>query len=71
MSTSTPQTPPDGVPDADWAEQEIDADPVAEEAGEPGSQPVAPSRGLKEADEADLAEQETLAYGADDESRLS
>jgi hypothetical protein len=69
MSTSIPQTPPDGVPDADWAEQEIDADPVAEEAGEPGSRLVAPSRGLKEADEADLAEQETLAYGADDDSQ--
>ena len=66
MSTPTPQSPPDGVPDADWAEQAADADPVAEEA-EPGSQPVAPSRGLKEADEADLAEQETLAYGVDDE----
>ena len=66
MSTPTPQSPPDGVPDADWAEQAADADPGAEEA-EPGAQPVAPSRGLKEADEADLAEQETLAYGVDDE----
>ena len=67
MSTSTPQTPPDGVPDADWAEQEIDVDPVAEEGGEPGAQPVAPNRGLKEADEADLAEQETVVYGEADE----
>ena len=66
MSTPTPQSPPDGVPDADWAEQATDAAPVVDEA-EPGSQPVAPSRGLKEANEADLADQETLAYGADDE----
>ena len=62
-----PQTPPDGVPDADWAEQAADAAPVVDEA-EPGSRPVAPSRGLKEADEADLADQETVAYDADDDS---
>ena len=61
-----PQSPPDGVPDADWAEQEVDAAPVAEDA-EPGSRPVAPSRGLKEVDEADLAEQETVVYVGDDE----
>jgi hypothetical protein len=67
MSTPTPQTPPDDVPDADWAEQEIDVDPVAEEGGDPGAQPVAPNRGLKEVDEADLAEQETVVYGEDDE----
>jgi hypothetical protein len=54
------------VPDADWAEQAADAAPVVEEA-EPGAQPVAPSRGLKEVDEADLADQETVAYGMDDE----
>ena len=66
MSTPTPQSLPDGVPDADWAEQTADVDPGADEA-EPGSPPVAPSRGLKEADEADLAEQETLVYGVDDE----
>ena len=68
MSTPTPQSPPDGVPDADWAEQVADAGPVAEEA-RPSSLPVVPSRGLKEADEADLAEQEVLAYSVDDEDR--
>lgn len=66
MSTSAPQSLPDEVPDADWAEQSADADPVAEEA-EPGSRPVVLSRGLKEVDEADLAEQETVVYGVDDE----
>ena len=66
MSTPTPQSPPDGVPDADWAEQAADVHPVVGEA-EPGSQPVVPSRGLKEVDEADLADQATWAYDADDE----
>jgi hypothetical protein len=58
----------DNVPEADWAEQEVDADPLTEEAGEPGSRsdvgPVPP-----EADEADVAEQQTLAFGEADESR--
>ena len=60
---------PDAVPEADWAEQELSADPVTEEAGEPGSRPADLSAGTVEADEADLAEQETLAYGEADESR--
>jgi hypothetical protein len=59
----------DNVPEADWAEQEVDADPLTEEAGEPGSRSdVGPVPA--EADEADVAEQQTLAFGvADEESR--
>ena len=68
MSTPRPETLPDDVPEADWAEQEVDADPLTEEAGQPGSRPdIGP--GLIEANEADVAEQETLAYGEADESR--
>ena len=30
MTLSSPDTPPDDVPEADWAEQTLDADPLAE-----------------------------------------
>ena len=56
------------MPEADWAEQEVDADPVTEEAGEPGSRSDA-GPVPAEANEADVAEQHTLAYGEADESR--
>ena len=67
MSSQSPASPPDDVPEADWTEQELDADPLTEQAGEPGARNPEAERGLKEADEADLAEQETLAYGESDE----
>ena len=68
MSAPRPETLPENVPEADWAEQVVDADPLTDEAGEPGSRPdIGP--GLIEANEADVAEQETLAYGEADESR--
>ena len=68
MSTPRHETLPENVPEADWAEQVVDADPLTDEAGEPGSRPdVVPAR--PEANEADIAEQETLAYGEADESR--
>ena len=68
VSKPRPETLPDNVPEADWAEQVVDADPLTDEAGEPGSRlDVGPGRA--EADEADLAEQGTLAYGESDESR--
>ena len=68
VSKPRPETLPDNVPEADWAEQVVDADPLTEEAGEPGSRPdVVPVRA--EANEADIAEQETLAYGEADDSR--
>ena len=63
-----PETVPDDVPEADWVEQVVDADPLTDEAGEPGSRPdIGPP--VTEADEADVAEQETLAFGEADESR--
>ena len=66
--TRRPETVPDDVPEADWVEQEVDADPLTDEAGEPGSRPdIGPP--VTEADEADVAEQETLAYGEADDSR--
>jgi hypothetical protein len=68
MSTKRPEALPDDVPEADWAEQVVDADPLTDEAGEPGSRPDI-GRGVTEANEADVAEQETLAYGESDESR--
>jgi hypothetical protein len=68
VSTQRPEALPDDVPEADWAEQVVDADPLTDEAGEPGSR-VEISRGVAEANEADLAEQDTLAFGESDESR--
>ena len=68
VSKPRPETFPDNVPEADWADQEVDADPLTDEAGEPGSRPdIGPA--VTEANEADVAEQETLAYGESDESR--
>ena len=68
VSTPSPETLPDDVPEADWAEQVLDADPLAGEGGQPGSRlDVGPGRA--EANEADLAEQGVLAYGESDESR--
>ena len=69
MSTPGAENLPDDVPEADWAEQEVDADPLTEEAGEPGSRPVNRRPRDDEVDEADLADQETLAYGESEESR--
>jgi hypothetical protein len=69
VSKPIPETLPDDVPEADWAEQEVDADPLTDEAGEPGSRSDIDPRSLVEANEADVAEQETLAYGESDESR--
>jgi hypothetical protein len=68
MSTHRPEALPDDVPEADWAEQVVDADPLTDEAGEPGSRPNI-SHGVTEANEADVADQDTLAYGESDESR--
>ena len=68
MTFSSPNTPPTDVPEADWAEQELEADPLAEAQGEE-AEPAYSGRGLREVDEADLAEQETVAYVEDDDIR--
>jgi hypothetical protein len=69
MTLSSPDTPPDDVPEADWAEQTLDVDPLAEGEAEQPAQPVSVGRGIREADEADLVEQETVVYGEDDDLR--
>jgi hypothetical protein len=73
MSPSSPDTPPIEVPEADWAEQAVAVDPLAEADAdaEPNGNavPANISRGIREADDADLVEQETLVYGEDDDSR--
>jgi hypothetical protein len=69
MSPSSPDTPPIEVPEADWAEQAVAVDPLAEGEAEPNAVPAFLSRSIREADDADLVEQETLVYGEDDDSR--
>ena len=65
MSLSNPDSPPTEVPEADWAEQAVAADPSAEAEAVPGNV----ARGIREADDADLVEQETVVYGEDEDSR--
>jgi hypothetical protein len=69
MSLSTPDTPPTEVPEADWAEQAVAVDPSAEADALPNVVPSNISRGIREADDADLVEQETIVYGEDDDAR--
>jgi hypothetical protein len=69
MSISSPNTPPTEVPEADWAEQAVTADPLAEDEVEPTAVPAYIRRGIREADDADLVEQETPVYGEDDDIR--
>jgi hypothetical protein len=68
MPVSSPDTPPIDVPEADWAEQAAEADPLAE-AEEELPQPANIGRGLREVDDADLVEQETVVYVDDEDSR--
>jgi hypothetical protein len=68
MTISSPDTPPTDVPEADWAEQALEADPLAEAEAET-AQPAYSGRGIREVDDADLAEQETVAYVEDDDIR--
>ena len=69
MSLSSPDTPPTEVPEADWAEQAVAADPMAEAEAQPHAAPADIGRGIREADDADLVEQETVVYGEDEDSR--
>ena len=62
--SSSPEVPSD-VPAEDWVEQAADA---AVEA-EPGQAPRVVDTVDREADEADLVEQQTIAYTGDDEER--
>lgn len=67
MTTSSPDTPPTEVPEADWAEQTVDVDPLAE--AESNAVPANIGPGIREVDDADLVEQETVVYGEDDDNR--
>ncbi|HEU4909926.1 MAG TPA: hypothetical protein VFT17_13775 [Propionibacteriaceae bacterium] len=69
MTLSSPNSPPADVPEADWAEQTLEADPLAEAEAEgaSGPRPANVASVLREADDADLAEQETVVYGEDDD----
>ena len=67
MTTSSPDSPPTEVPEADWAEQAVDVDPLAE--AESGAVPANIGPGIREVDDADLVEQETVVYGEDDHNR--
>lgn len=71
MTLSSPDSPPADVPEADWAEQTLEADPLAEaEAGvESGPRPSNVASVLREADDADLAEQDTVVFVEDDDLR--
>jgi hypothetical protein len=68
MTVSSPDTPHLDVPEADWVEQAAEADPLAEDEEEL-PQPAYIGRGLREVDDADLAEQETVVYVDDEDSR--
>jgi hypothetical protein len=68
MTISSSDTPPAEVPEADWAEQAVDVDPLAE-ASESDAVPANIGRGIREVDDADLVEQETVVYGEDDDIR--
>jgi len=67
VSTPRHETLPDNVPEADWAEQELVADPRTEEADEAPPRTATAGRQVTEANEADLAEQEVVVYTDDDE----
>ena len=71
MTLSSPDTPPTDVPEADWAEQARAADPLDEAQAEVelGPRPANVASVLREADDADLAEQDTVAYVDDDDLR--
>ncbi len=67
MSIPSSESRPEEVSEADWSEQQLDAgvaDDLSGEAGLPDA-PGGPSAGHPEVDEADLVEQETIAYPAD------
>jgi hypothetical protein len=61
---TSPATPPEGVTDADWVEQQESTDPFEEFEATP-TVPV--RRTVVEADEADLAEQDSVVLLPEDE----
>jgi hypothetical protein len=70
MTLPSSDTPPADVPEADWAEQAVEADPLAgEDSEDDTTQAAYVGRGMREVDDADLVEQETPAYFEDDDVR--
>jgi hypothetical protein len=61
---TSPATPPEGVTDADWVEQQESTDPFEEFDAAPT---VRLQRGSVEADEADMAEQDAVVPLDDEE----
>ena len=57
------------IDSCDWAEQAVAVDPLAEADAEPNAVSANISRGIREADDADLVEQETVVYGEDEDAR--
>jgi len=66
MTVTPEESPGDEVPESDWAEQHTNADPLLEAEESAAEMPAQLARGTIEANEADLVEQETVAY-VDDE----
>ena len=66
MTVTPAESPGDEVPESDWAEQHTTADPLLEDEESAEGIPAQLARGTVEANEADLVEQETIAY-VDDE----
>jgi len=69
MTPPSSTTPPADVPEADWAEQALEANPQSESEaeGESGPRPTNVASVLREADDADLAEQGIVVYGEDED----
>jgi hypothetical protein len=66
MTMTPDESPGDEVPESDWAEQHTAADPLLEAEESAAESPAQLARSTVEANEADLAEQGTVAY-VDDE----
>jgi hypothetical protein len=66
MTVRPAESPGDEVPESDWAEQHTIADPLIDAEESAAEIPAQMARGTLEANEADLVEQETVAY-VDDE----
>ena len=67
ISTLTPR--PLRSPRPTGPNRAVDVDPLAEAETESGAVPANIGPGIREADDADLVEQETVVYGEDDDSR--
>lgn len=65
MATTNADFPADEVSEADWAEQHTEVGPDPD--SEPARLPTRLATSTSEANEADLVDQQTIAYTDDDE----